>query len=178
MAPLTTSRSVRSERGAALVEFALALPLLLVVIGGIVDFGFLFQRYEVLTNAAREGARLGSLPGYIQCPGGVGAATAPGVEARVRDYVAQGLAFTSTQVDSVMPAGSVDITCDTMAVAIPGSGTINISTVRVELTYTHSFIMLGPVLSLINASWGTTMDLTAASEMRLEAGAAPPPPGP
>jgi hypothetical protein len=174
MAPLTTRRTGRSERGAALVEFALALPLLLVVIGGIVDFGFLFQRYEVLTNAAREGARLGSLPGYVTCGGGGGAATAPGVEARIRDYVAQGLNFTSTQVDSVMPTGSIDITCDTMGVAMPGGGTVNVSTVRVELTYTHSFIMLGPVLGLINGSWGPTMNLTAASEMRLEAGSAPP----
>ena len=46
------------------MEFALTLPLLLVVIAGIVDFGFVFQRYEVITNAAREGARLASLPGY------------------------------------------------------------------------------------------------------------------
>ena len=37
---------------------------LLVVIAGIVDFGFAFQRYEVITNAAREGARLGSMSGY------------------------------------------------------------------------------------------------------------------
>ena len=47
-----------SERGAELVEFALVLPLLLLLVLGIVDFGFLFQRFEVVTNAAREGARL------------------------------------------------------------------------------------------------------------------------
>ncbi len=61
MAPISNgSEATRrgDERGAALVEFALALPLLLVVIAGIVDFGFVFQRYEVVTNAAREGARL------------------------------------------------------------------------------------------------------------------------
>ena len=44
-----------------LIEFALVFPLLLMVILGIVDFGFLFQRYEVLTNAAREGARVAAL---------------------------------------------------------------------------------------------------------------------
>ena len=31
---------------------------------GIIDFGFLFQHYEVVTNAAREGARVAILPGY------------------------------------------------------------------------------------------------------------------
>ena len=54
----------RSERGAELIELAVALPLLLLVAMGIVDFGFLFQRYLVLTNAAMEGARVAVLPGY------------------------------------------------------------------------------------------------------------------
>ena len=40
------------------------LPLLLLVLFGIIDFGFMFQRYVVLTNAAMEGARVGILPGY------------------------------------------------------------------------------------------------------------------
>src|SRR6186713_1472796 len=57
-------RRLRSERGAELIEFALIFPLLLLVLLGIVDFGFLFQRYEVLTNATREGARLAALPNY------------------------------------------------------------------------------------------------------------------
>ncbi len=42
----------------------MVLPLLLLVMFGIVDFGFLFQRYVVLTNAAMEGARVAVLPGY------------------------------------------------------------------------------------------------------------------
>ena len=54
----------RSEEGAQLVEFALVLPLLLLVVLGIAEFGFMFQRYEVVTNAAREGARMAVLPGY------------------------------------------------------------------------------------------------------------------
>ena len=53
-----------SERGAELIEMAIVLPLLLLVVIGIVDFGFMFQRYVVLTNAAMEGARVGVLPGY------------------------------------------------------------------------------------------------------------------
>ncbi len=56
----------RSEDGAQLVEFALVLPLLLLVVLGIAEFGFIFQRYEVITNAAREGARLAVLPGYTE----------------------------------------------------------------------------------------------------------------
>jgi len=51
--------SVR-ERGQSLVEFAMVAPLLFVVVFAIVDFGRLFQNQVTLTNAAREGARLGA----------------------------------------------------------------------------------------------------------------------
>lgn len=46
------------ERGAAAVEMAIVLPLLLLVIAGIVDFGRFFMTEIQLTNAAREGARV------------------------------------------------------------------------------------------------------------------------
>ena len=45
------------ERGAAAVEMAIILPLLLLVIGGIVDFGRFFFSQVTFANAAREGAR-------------------------------------------------------------------------------------------------------------------------
>src|ERR1051326_4995354 len=54
----------KTEHGAELIEFAMTFPLLLLVVMGIMDFGLLFQQYEVLTNAAREGARVAVLPGY------------------------------------------------------------------------------------------------------------------
>ena len=47
----------RNEAGQAMVEMALVLPILLILIGGIVDFGWLFYNQLSLTNAAREGAR-------------------------------------------------------------------------------------------------------------------------
>lgn len=52
-------RFSRSERGQSLVEFAMVLPLFLVLIFAIVDFGIGFQQHITLTNAAREGARYG-----------------------------------------------------------------------------------------------------------------------
>lgn len=50
----------RSERGAALVELAVALPLLLVIMVGTIDFGRAFRTAMIVTNAARAGAQLGS----------------------------------------------------------------------------------------------------------------------
>ena len=49
------------DRGAAAVEFALVLPLLLLVVCGIVDFGRAYNAQVALTQAAREGARLVAL---------------------------------------------------------------------------------------------------------------------
>ena len=52
---------VRSKRGQALIEFAFILPFLLVIVGGIVDFGLAFFVGQVIENAAREGARAGAV---------------------------------------------------------------------------------------------------------------------
>ena len=49
------------ERGAAAVEFGLLLPLLMLLVMGIVEYGLVFSRQHVLTNAAREGARAASV---------------------------------------------------------------------------------------------------------------------
>jgi Flp pilus assembly protein TadG len=50
----------RNERGANLAEFAIIAPLLLLLVVGVADFGRAFQTYIVITNAAREGARMGA----------------------------------------------------------------------------------------------------------------------
>lgn len=55
---MTRSRlEARSERGQAMVEFALVLPILLVLVLGIIQFGILFNNYVTLTDAVRAGAR-------------------------------------------------------------------------------------------------------------------------
>ena len=66
MAAMNLYRRLACDKGAELIEFALVFPLLLLVMVGIMDFGLLFQRYETVTNAAREGARIAVLPGYAQ----------------------------------------------------------------------------------------------------------------
>lgn len=48
-----------NERGAAAVEFALLLPVLLTLLFGIIEFGMIMYGREVVTNASREGARAG-----------------------------------------------------------------------------------------------------------------------
>ena len=69
-------RNIRSERGAAILETALAVPLLLLVGVGAVEFGRAYRTSRVLTNAAREGARVAALPNR-----------ATAVDAKVRQYL-------------------------------------------------------------------------------------------
>jgi Flp pilus assembly protein TadG len=49
------------DDGVALIEFALVLPLLLLLVTGIIQFGLVFNRYITLTDAVRSGARQLSL---------------------------------------------------------------------------------------------------------------------
>ena len=53
----------RLEEGAAAVEFALVVPLLLVVLLAIIDFGWIFNQQLNMTAAAREGARIIAVKG-------------------------------------------------------------------------------------------------------------------
>ena len=114
-------RLVTDTTGAALIEFALSLPLVLLILVGIFDFGFLFQKYQVVTNAAREGARMMILPGYSEAD----------CKSRVSAYLlAGGVKETDTttcQPELITPAG---------ATASTGMR------VRVEITHTFKFISL------------------------------------
>ncbi len=51
-----------NERGAAVVEFALVLPQLMMLVFGVVQFSMLYNRQQALHASAREGARIGALP--------------------------------------------------------------------------------------------------------------------
>ena len=57
-----------SQKGAAMVEFALILiPLLMLITFGIIEFGMFMYNQQVLTNASREGARAGivAMTGFL-----------------------------------------------------------------------------------------------------------------
>src|SRR5688500_20353054 len=51
--------SMSAERAQGLVEFALIVPILLILVMGVLDFGWGLRAYITLPNSAREGARLG-----------------------------------------------------------------------------------------------------------------------
>jgi hypothetical protein len=142
-------RRGRSERGAELIELALVLPILLLMFAAVMDFALMFQRFLVVSNAAREGARIAVLPGY----------TEEDVQNRVTDYVHDG-----TGDDTLTPVASLEpVTID------PEGDTPPFPAAQVTVSLTHSYLLMGAVSGLIGGggSW-TTITLAARSTMRIE----------
>ena len=61
MLKLIRKRKENGEKGQALVEFALLVPIFLILLFAIVDFGMGFYSWITVTNSAREGARIGAV---------------------------------------------------------------------------------------------------------------------
>ena len=123
-----TSRRQR-ERGASAVEFALVLPFLLLLIGGIVDFGRFFYTQNIVVNAAREGARMLAL-GYP-----VTAASPPSAE----DRIEQAMFGLDTSSGAYTPT----------YVACPATPSAT-DTAQVTIVYNNfEFIFLEPISGLL-----------------------------
>ena len=144
-----------SERGAELIEMALILPLLLLIVVGISDFGFLFARYEVLTNAAREGARIAVLPSY----------TTTDVQSRVCAYLSTGGVPTT---NCTTGTGNPLIAVAPATIPLPTPGATPVSATSVTLTYTHNFMFIGPIIGLMGGSWTNAKVVTITAVMRNE----------
>ncbi len=56
---MTKMLDMKGQRGASAIEFAVILPVLVLLLFGIIEFGLLLYNQQVITNASREGARAG-----------------------------------------------------------------------------------------------------------------------
>ena len=134
-------RTRLGEAGQALVEVAIALPILLALLVGIFEFARAYNVQQVITNAAREGAREGVLPS-----------------------VSQAEAVTRTN----LRLADANIVSATVTYACSGScDTGDAVTVTVSVPYTFRFI--GPVLSLFSSGTDPgTITLSSTATMRKE----------
>lgn len=119
-------RRIRNERGAALLEAAITIPLILLISVAIFEFGRAFQTWQVLTNAAREGARIAVINGT----------TDEQIETRVRDYL-DGGGLSLARSESVGVQVQRDV----------AMGQSNAS--RITITYPFNFMVLNPVVRLV-----------------------------
>lgn len=138
--PPSSSRKT-SDRGTAAVEFALILPVLLLIVFGIIDFGRALNAQITLTGAAREGVRLAAL-GYSDAA----------IQARV----------------AAAAPSLTGITTTVVANCPPGAGPAEDA--QVDVSYRFSFITpIGAVAGFIGGSGlGAPIVLTAQGVMSCE----------
>ena len=135
----------KNQRGAALIETAITLPLVLLVSVAIFEFGRAYQTWQVLTNAAREGARIAVLPDY----------TDNQVTTTVQNYMTGG---------RLPNAGTATVT---VVRNVPfGSTTAS----RVTVNYPFQFMVLSPVARLVQSSStaGAPLTMQSSALMRNE----------
>jgi Flp pilus assembly protein TadG len=140
---------VKNERGAAAVEFALVLPLLLLLVFGGIEFGLLMFNKQVITNASREAARAGIV---FQTP-----RLAQGsIESTALDYCQDFLVTfdpdstgaTATAIRPVDPESGDDLT--------------------VTVVYRYEFLLLPNLRNLFGGDAEAAMDIVATTTMRYE----------
>jgi Flp pilus assembly protein TadG len=134
----------RSERGAALVEAAMTIPILILIAVGIFEFGRAYQFWQVLTNASREAAR------YAVTPNSTVDQT-------------QNIALT------YMNAGGVT-GCTVACITVTRTGLTVGSTSTVQINYPFQFIWIQGIARLVTGTNDMTSSLTmkAAATMRNE----------
>ena len=126
-----TRAQISSERGAALLETALTLPIVLMICVGIFEFGRAYQTWQLLTNAAREGARVAV----------VGGTTDLDIETAVRTYMA---------AERLGNAGTAPIAVNRKVALGSNTGT------EVTIQYPFSFILLDPAVRFVRPASTTT----------------------
>ncbi|MEX0800455.1 MAG: TadE/TadG family type IV pilus assembly protein [Dehalococcoidia bacterium] len=131
----------RGEKGQSLVEFTFLVPIFLILVFAIVDFGMGFHAWISITNGAREGARLGAV-----------LATEQEIEDRVYEAV------------TLPDEGSNMVVSVTNAQGQPGESVV------VEVDYDYELItpLAGLVQFLTGDAIGQTLNLNSTADMRLE----------
>jgi Flp pilus assembly protein TadG len=118
------SKRIKNQRGAALIETAITIPIVLLVCVAIFEFGRAYQTFQVLTNAAREGARTSVIV----------ANSDQQVTDTVRAYLTSGRLTD--------PASAVIVVNRAEPMGVNSAS-------RVTVSYPFNFIVLNPVAKLV-----------------------------
>ena len=150
----------KRQEGASAVEFAIILPLLLILVFGIIEFSILFYDKAMITNASREGARVGIV--YRYQDGGPNHPDDAEIVATVAQYVQNHLiSFDSGDV--------VTTTITRPPGDLPGDppGDSPGDSLTVTVNYDYTFLVFDSLLSLVGGSLdGISLD--AVTVMRME----------
>jgi Flp pilus assembly protein TadG len=126
-----TQKTDDKQRGTVAVEFALILLLLAILLMGIMEVGSIARDYQVLQNAAREGARFSALPANRLSGAQDPNLVLQTIRNRVVDYL--------PREKNNVPAGNINVD-QTYPVQI---GALTVQGSRVTITYTRPLIFSG-----------------------------------
>lgn len=128
------AQALAGQAGQGLVEFALLLPVLLLILLGAIDLGRAFNAYVTITNASREGARYG--------------ASQPTNTSGIQAHVIQEAALSGVTITTT------DITIDCAAFGTTSFSSANCSTInkgdQIRVTVTNNFQFLSLYLFRIS----------------------------
>ncbi len=142
----------KAQGGAAAVEFALVLPILLLLVFAILELGLLLYNKAVITNASREAARFGVV---MRSPP-ENKPDSDAIEKKALDYCSNFLVSLSPSTSS---APNLEVT-----VPIPGAGGSFGEPLTVTVSYTFTGLGLGTLLSPLTGP----ITLTATTVMNNE----------
>jgi Flp pilus assembly protein TadG len=141
----------KKERGAAAVEFAIILPLLMLLIFGGIEFGLVMFNKQVLTNASREAARAGIVNATPR-------RSEEDMSAIALDYCEDYL----VTFNPASPAPTVTITYEDPT--SQGFGT----DLTVMVRYNYEFLLLPNLRNLFGGSATSDLAIEATTTMRYE----------
>ena len=141
-----------SARGQSLMEISLLLPVLLIIVFGIIDFGLGMRSYISLSNGVREGARFAALGNPAGEPSDCDGTTNTTV------YGALCAATDGLDLDELEP----DVTYP--------DGYASGNSVVVSADYSHNFVTpLGDLIGFVSGgSFPTSIELHSSTDMRIE----------
>ena len=148
----------KCQQGASAVEFAIVLPLLLVFIFGIIEFGILLYDKAIITNASREGARTAIL---FHAPGGT---SIPMPATDVQSVV---IRYCSTHLINF---SSATITAGDVTVSPVTAGVAGMKYRTVTVSFGYTFLVFPRILATL-FSGGTmagAIPLNTVTTMRME----------
>jgi Flp pilus assembly protein TadG len=145
---VSARRRLMGESGSQLLEFAMVLPILLMIIAAIAEFGVMFRTNSVVANAAREGARIAAIPGNEEN-------NYETARARIAETLTEG-GLAGGRVITITPE-SVTIATSTVAAGV-----------RVTVAYTHTTLFMGPIVAIMNGTFAQAILIQSTAVMRTE----------
>lgn len=128
------------QRGVAAVEFAIVLPLLIFLFLGITEFGIAYYNKQVLTNASREGARVGIIH-------------------NTEDATIKQVAYDYAK-DRLIPYNN-NFSPESINIITSGEY------IKVNAVFTYNYLVLSG-FGFFGTNFGPNLDIVASTTMRME----------